>query len=281
MAEPINFGSSQRSGLDPLSGAGAVSMNVYTDSLGTVRRRPGISTLAGVTDGVVDPGGLCGLYATDDGKILAVGGGGKRWLYEVTSKGARQLATPLQGKSRPTFAQTEMLVVVAGGGAMLRYTRSDGSTALLGGDPPKASHVVAMNLRLLANDVVVDRTKIRFSDISQGTTSYAGHESWTATNPVTAGALTAEARPDPVVALSENTNEVFGWGTGSLQMFGADPTFGFAPTGAREHGLGAAYSVIKSDQQFFWLDQYRRFVMSDGRSLDDISGDIAATLDEM
>lgn len=279
MAEPIVFGSAQRSGLDPLSGAGAVSMNVYTDTMGTVRRRPGLTALPGVTTGAVDPDGLCGLFATDDQKLIAVGGGKKRWLYEVAQAGARQLSIPLPGTDRPTFAQTEMLVVVAGGGALLRYARADGSTGLLGGDPPEASHIVAMNLRLLANDVVVDRTKVRFSDISQGTLSYAGHEDWTPTNPVTAGSLTAEARPDPVVAIGENTNEVFVWGTGSLQMFGPDPTFGFAPTGAREHGLGAAYSVIKADQQFFWLDQYRRFVMSDGRSLTDISDDIAATLD--
>ncbi len=281
MAEPIAFGSAQKSGLDELAGAGAVSMNVYTDSLGTVRRRPGLSTLSGVTTTAVDADGLSGLFATDDGKLLAVGGGKKRWLYEVTSIGARRLTTPLPGTSRPVFAQTEMLVVVAGGSSILRYARSDGSTALLGGDPPKASHVVAMNLRLLANDVVVDRTKVRFSNISQGTLSYSGHEFWTATNPVTAGALTAEARPDPIVAVGENTNEVFVWGTGSLQMFGPDPVFGFAPTSSREHGLGGPYSVVKADQQFFWLDQYRRFVMSDGRSLNDISDDIAATLDAM
>lgn len=281
MAEPIAFGSSQRSGLEELAGAGVVSMNVFTDSLGTVHRRPGLSTLAGVTSAAVDPDGLSGLYATDDGKLLAVGGGKRRWLYEVSGTGARQLSTPLQGTSRPTFAQTEMLVVMAGGGSLLRYTRADGSTALLGGDPPKASHIIAANLRLLANDVVVDRTKVRFSNISQGTLSYSGHEFWTATNPVTAGALTAEARPDPVVAIGENTNEVFVWGTGSLQMFGPDPVFGFAPTSSREYGLGAADSVVKADQEFFWLDQYRRFVMSDGRSLSDISGDIAGTLDGM
>lgn len=281
MAEAINFGSSQRSGLDPLAGAGAVAMNVYTDKLGTVRRRPGLSIIAGLADTAVDADGLQGLYATDDGKLLAVGAGKQRWLYEVTAAGARKLALALPGTLRPTFAQTEMLVVMAGGGAMLRYVRADGSTALLGGDPPDASHVVAMNLRLLANDVVVDRTKVRFSDIAQGTLSYAGHEDWTPTNPVTAGSLTAEARPDPIVALGENTNEVFVWGTGSLQMFAADPTFGFAPTSSVEHGLAAPYSVVKADGQFFWLDQYRRFIMSDGRSRNDISEDIASTLDSI
>lgn len=279
MAEAIDFGSSQRSGLSELAGAGRISMNVYTDTLGTVRRRPGIRALAGTTSGVVDAGGITGLFSTEDGKILAVGSSTKRWLYEVGTSGTRRSNVPLPGTGRPTFAQTEMLVVVAGGSDMLRYVRSDGSTALLGGDPPKSTHVVASNLRLLANDAVLDRTKVRFSDISQGTLSFSGHEDWTATNPVTAGSFTAEAKPDPVVAIGENTNEIFVWGTNSLQMFGPDPTFGFAPTGTREFGCGAPYSVVKADQQFFWLDQFRRFVMSDGRSINVISDDIAPTLE--
>jgi hypothetical protein len=279
MAEAINFGSAQRSGLEAMAGAGVVSMNVYTDDLGCVRRRPGLVAADDLTSSVVDSGGIDGLFVTEDGETLAVAGGAKRWVYVVGESSARRLSTPLQGLGRPTFAQTEMLVVLAGGGNLLRYGRQDKTLAPLGGDPPKASHVVAANLRLLANDVVVDRTKVRFSDISQGTLSYSGHEDWTATNPVTAGAFTAEAKPDPVLAIGENTNEIFVWGTNSLQMFGPDPSFGFAPTGTREYGLGAAHSVIKADQHFFWLDQYRRFVMSDGRSMSDVSGDIAADLD--
>lgn len=281
MAEPIPFGSAQRSGLEELAGAGVVSMNVYTDDLGTVRRRPGISVYSEATTEQIDPDGLSGIFVTDSGQVLAVGGGKKRWIYEVTTNGVRQLSTPLPGLGRPTFAQTEMLVVIAGGSYMLRYVRSDGSTALLGGDPPQASHVIAMNLRLLGNDAVLDKTKVRFSDISQGTLSYAGHEDWTATNPVTAGSFTAESRPDPVVAIGENTNEIFVWGSNSTQLWAPDPTFGFAPTSTTEFGLGAPYSPVKADQHFFWLDQYRRFIMSDGRTRNDTSGDIAATIDSI
>ncbi len=281
MADPIPFGSAQKSGLDELAGAGVVSMNVFTDELGTVRRRPGISAYSGATSSVIDPAGLSGLFVTDDGVILAVGGGQKRWIYEVNASGIRRLDVPLGGLGRPTFAQTEMLVVVAGGAEMLRYVRETNELAVLGGDPPKASHVIAMNLRLLGNDAVLDKTKVRFSDISQGTLSYAGHEDWTATNPVTAGAFTAESRPDPVVAIGENTNEIFVWGSQSTQLWGPDPTFGFAPTSTTEFGLGAPYSTVKADQHFFWLDQYRRFIMSDGRTRSDTSGDIAKTIDSI
>lgn len=280
MAEPLNFGSAQRSGLDELAGAGVLSMNVYTDSLGTVRRRPGISALPGALTTAVDPGGIDGVFVTDDNKLLALGGSSQRWLYEV-SAGTRRLSVPLPGVGRPKFAQTEMLVVVAGGSKMLRYVRSDGDTALLGGEPPEASHVVAANLRLIANDAVLDKTKIRFSDVSQGTLSYAGHEAWTPTTPPTAGYFTAESKPDPIVAVGVNTNEVFVWGTNSVQLFAPDPTFIFAPTATHEYGCIAPMSVVQVDQQFFWLDQYRRIIMSDGRSRDDVSGDIGATLEQI
>lgn len=279
MAEPLLFGSAQRSGLDELAGAGVVSMNVYTDSLGTVRRRPGISAYPVTTEAAIDPDGITGLFATDDGKVLAVGSGQKRWVYEVGSAGVRKLLVPIPGKQRPTFAQTEMLVVIAGGSSMVRYVRSDGSMALLGGDPPKATHVVAANLRLIANDAVLDKTKVRFSDTALGTLSYAGNERWDVTTPATGGYFTAESKPDPIVAIGGNTNEIFVWGTTSLQLFAPDPTFIFAPTATREYGCLAPMSVIQVDQHFLWLDQYRRIVMSDGRSLDDVSADIAVTLE--
>ncbi len=255
-------------------------MNVFTDDLGTVRRRPGLSAAPGLTTGVIDSGGIGGLFVTDDDRVLAVGGGPRRWIYNISSTGSQRLGVPLTGLGRPTFAQTELLVVISGGSEMLRFVREDSTIAVLGGNPPKSSHVVALNRRLIVNDISTTGGWVRFSGITQNAVPDPnGYEYWTPTNPVTAGTINAEARPDPVVAIGENTNELFVWGTGSLQMFGPDPSFGFAPTGTREFGLGAAYSVVKADQHFFWLDQYRRFVMSDGRSLTDVSGDIAATID--
>lgn len=281
MAQPIAFGSAQRSGLEELAGGGVVAMNVFTDSTGAVRRRPGIVAYAEAPTEAVDADGISGVFAMDDGKILAVGAGTKRWVYEVAAGSTRRLSEPLPGLGRPTFAQTEMLVVMAGGGGMLKYVRSDGSVSLLGGSPPLATHVAASNLRLLGNDGVLDRTKIRFSDISQGTLSYAGHETWTPTTPPTAGYFTAEAKPDPVAAIGESNNEIFVWGTQSLQVFSPDPTFIFSPVASREIGIAAPYSVTKSDQQFFWLDHLRRFVMGDGRNFNVVSQDLKRTLEQI
>jgi hypothetical protein len=42
MAQPIPFTNQQASGLEPLAGAGVMSMNVVVDATGAVSRRPGI-----------------------------------------------------------------------------------------------------------------------------------------------------------------------------------------------------------------------------------------------
>lgn len=287
MAEPIPFANQQASGYEPLGGAGELSLNVVSDATGTVRRRPGIVPFATVVAGqrveldtAVNDSGLSGIFATDDGVTLAVSAGANRKVYEVIGSSVEELDTALPGLARPTFAQTEMLVVMAGGAEVLKYERAPRSLSLLGGDPPEASHVIAHNSRLLLNDVELDKTKVRYSGIAIGTTTFAGLEDWSFAPP--AGFITAEARPDNVVGLAENTNEVFVFGQGTLQVYGPDAQAVYLPNGgAREYGTVAPYSIIKRDQAFAWLDQYRRFVVSDGRNFEVISNQIKTSLDGM
>jgi len=172
-----------------------------------------------------------------------------------------------------------MLVVVAGGSDMVKYIRASRAADLLGGTPPQSSHVIAHASRLLANDVTVNKTAVRYSATFIGDTDYSGAENWSLAPP--AGFITAEARPDNVVAVHENTNNVFVFGTGTLQVYGTDASAVYLPESTREYGCGAPYSIIKQDQNFAWLDQYERFVISDGRSIKVISDPISKTLDEV
>lgn len=279
MAQPIPFTNQQASGIEPLAGAGVVSMNVVVDASGAVTRRPGIAAYPVAPETSVNPGGIEGLFATDDGKLLAVSTGPGRAFYRIQGGSAIELATALPGTARPIFAQTEMLVVVAGGRELLKYERALDSVSPLGGTPPLASHVIAHASRLLANDVDVDKTAVRYSATFIGNTSYAGAENWPFSPP--GGYIIAEARPDNVVAVHENTNNVFVFGQGTLQVYGTDASAVYLPEATREYGCGSPYSVIKQDQAFAWLDQYQRFVLSDGRSIKVISDPIAKTLDQM
>lgn len=283
----IKFGPFQEGGLEELGGSSPRAFNVVIDPKGVVSKRPGIATYSQAPSSVIDGDGITGLYAANDGQLFAVGGTpGARHLYKIAGGSALDLSTApnseLRGTKRPIFAETEVFVVMAGGADMQKLRLSNQESTLLEGSPPIASHVIANSSRLLANDVTVDRTKVRFSGISQGTVDTSGHEEWSNTGLTEDGGfLTAEARPDPVRAVWENTNEVFVWGQDNLQIFVPDAQNIFAPAATRESGTLAPYSVIKRGQDFFWLDQHRRIVYSDGRSFQQLEGPIKRQLDAL
>ena len=279
MAQAIPFTNQQASGVEPLAGAGVVSMNVLVDPAGAVTRRPGIRVYPEAPTGIVSANGIEGLFATDDGRLLAVSAGPGRGVYEIGGGATHTLASAVAGTTRPVFAQTEMIVAISGGREILKYERASRTVSSLGGGPPLATHVIAHNSRLLANDDLIDRTKIRYSSTAIGTTDYSGLEDWSFAPP--AGYVTAEARPDNVVALHENTNNVFAFGQGTVQVYGPDPSAVYLSEATREYGCGAPYSVIKQDQAFAWLDQYGRFILSDGRSYKVISDVIDKTLGDI
>lgn len=288
----ISFANKQGTSSEALGGAPGVAVNVVVDGTGAVRRRPGLQAAPGVFGGVVDATGISGLYATIGGVLYAFGSTPSfRQIYKVTGAGALPLGPPtgdntLAGLARPTFAETQLLLVIAGGDKMEKIVLSTGVASRLGGDPPLASHVAANSSRLLGNLANVpgnagfDQSVVRFSDIANGNADFSGMEVWTE-GLGTAGHFSAEADPDPVLAIFENTNEVFCFGTTSLQVFAPDPSAVYAPSVTRELGCAAPYSVVKINQQFAWLDNLRRIVMSDGRSEQVLSEPIWKDLSDM
>lgn len=289
---PISFANQQATGQESLGGAPGVAVNVVVDQTGAVRRRPGIVAAPNVYSGVVDSSGISGIYGTIGGALYAIGSTPQfRKIYRMGALGGVALGLPtsdqtLAGTERPVFAETQLLLVIAGGDKMQKLVLATGASSRLGGQPPYASHVAANSSRLLGNLAAVtanttfDLSVVRFSDIANGNSSYAGMESWTE-GLGTAGHFSCEADPDPVLAIYQDTNEVFCFGNTSLQIFDPDPTAVYAPAVTRELGCSAPYSVIKDNQSFAWLDNFRRFVMSDGRSESVISDPIKKTLDDM
>lgn len=298
---PIPFVNQQATGIDSLAGAPGVAVNVMVDQAGTIRRRPGIAAAPGVASVVVDATGIGGLYSTVNGQLYAVGRTPFfRQLYSVGPVVATVLGAPLTdatlaGSGRPIFAETQLLLVIAGGDAMQKIVLSSNTSARLLGAPPLATHVAASSSRLLgniaatSNTVDLDKSVVRFSGIANGNASYAGMEVWTEGVVVGgAGHFSAEANPDSVLAVWENTNEVFCFGTRSLQVFSPDSFVsdtgipaGWSPSVTRELGNAAPYSIIKANQQFAWLDDLRRFVISDARSESVISDPIKRDLDNI
>jgi len=281
--QPIVFANIQQSGWEQLAGAPGPAINVVIDGRGTVRRRPAIQAHPSFDSSVIDSDGLSLIRHTLGGELYAVGGlTPNRSVYRVTT-GSSVLDGTLAGSLRPQAAETEALVVLAGGSTVSKVdlTQTPRIVEVLGGSPPAASHVVANASRLLANDMLIDRSKVRYSDPALGTTDYSGHETWQFGGSGSSGFFTAEARPDPVVALGETTNEVFVWGSTNVQIYRSDGQTVFAPGATREYGCSAPYSPVKVDQAYAWLDHMRRIVVSDGRSFEVISKEIQQVLDDM
>lgn len=283
----IPFGPQQADGLDVLGGAQALAVNVVTDPLGSVRRRPGVRAASWLHNAPFGGAPCIGLFVTSEGETIAATGEppGDVRVWRVSPYGAADLeATPaahVTASGRLEFAETEAMVVFATGRAIHKVEKFGWKMARLGGGAPLASHVVAQGARLLANDMSGDRTKVHYSAPTLGKYATVGHEQWGAK--ITAigksGYFTAEGRPDPVVALAENSNEVFVFGASTLQVFAPDTSLVYAPVATREFGCLAPHGVVKIDQDFAWVDHRRRIVRSDGRTLEVLSDPIQGDLD--
>ena len=286
--EPIFFGNDQKSGLERLGGASPAAINVVTDARGCVRRRPCIATYDEAPSTVVDSNGIYGLHAAETGDVFAVGGlnGASRSIYRVKDGVATNLSSgpsrELRGSRRPIMAETEALMVFSAGDITQKVVLATMASTRLGGDPPVSSHIVALASTLLANDLTVDRAKIRYSGVATST-AYTGHETWSFGGIGLSGYISSESRPDATIAIAENSNELFVWGASSVQVFAPGGQDTFTVASGQEYGLSAPYSVIKADHQFAWLDQRRRFVLSDGRNFTLIggAGTVQATVDAM
>ena len=285
---PLPFLPSQESGADVLAGAGALSLNVVADGRGAVTRRPAVVAADnGPTTALADAP-VVGMHVTDSGTVLVATGHvpGAVQVWRLVPGAAHDLeSTPLAhvtASGRLVFAETEAIVIFATGRSVHKVVQTGWAMSRLQ-SAPLASYVVAHGVRLLANDKSGDRTKVHYSAPALGANNWAGHEQWgvVVSSIGRSGYFTAEGRPDPVVALAENSNEVFVFGATTLQTFSPDPSLVYASVATREFGCSAPYSVVKDDQSFAWIDHRRRVVHSDGRTLNILSDQVQADLDDV
>ncbi len=282
---PIPFVPDQASGLDVLRGASPAAINVIIDANGTVSRRPGIATTSiGPSGGLVDANGtpvkVQALHSTSQGRNYAVTGNelpGLLDVQELTEGNAANYGSFL-GKTHPIITETEAMLVIAQSLDPEKVLFDTNEVDALEGSPPSGSHVITNSSRLLLNDAISDRTRVFYSAPALGT-SITGHETWN--DGITSGSFVAEGRVDPVVAITENSNEVWVFGTTSLQTFQTDATLVYVSQATMEYGCATPFGIIKSDQMFAWLDDKRRFIRSDGRDAAPFSEPIQQTLQDL
>jgi hypothetical protein len=257
---PLAFGLGQSSGVEELSGAPSLSANVLFDAGKAVRRRPAVVAWddfpAPVTASPVTHISIFGNYVvfvTEDRKLHAwLAPGLVQELSDSTS------ASQLDGDRRPTSVSTATRWIVAGGGLLQKW---DGGilSARLGGSPPIATHVVGISSRVVVNPRGLDQT-VGWSEPFD-----VGHETWPGNLQV------LDAKPDPVTAIWENTNELVGVGPQTTSFLVPDPTSGFVIQRVLNVGTVAPYCFASDDDNMRFLDHRKRITESDGRSIVPIS----------
>lgn len=208
-------------------------------------------------------------------------------LYYINEKAAPTVATAISvadvgegafGLKRPTFVVGSTGIFLAAGydsdlgaGGICKWDPATPAVFEASGDAnaPYPTHIASLGQYLIANDTQ-DRHAIRWSSLGEGNWS-----TWP-----TANAMEAEARPDEVVALAENTNSLFVWGEETTQVYvvGSDPTLPFDCVSTINTGIAAPYCYVRLDEAFVWLDNQRRIVISDGSTVKPISDAIQADL---
>jgi len=271
---PVPIADGQVSGVDDLGAAASSVVNLDIDEAGINRPRPPLNTHS-----------VTGLGASPvigsvhwNGYLIVVTA--DRYIYSIpdalptvaTARSTSTATTQLEGSaSRVTFALGEDYVYIAGGGQIQRWGPSLATSEVLSNSPP-CTHICALGNYLIANDLD-NPDRIRWSDIGEGAWT-----SWPAAN-----FTTVDARPDPVLGVYENANELYVLGDETCQVYGlgADPTLPFEVVATTNTGLGATYAATRLDDRFAFFDDKRRIVVGDGRSVEVISDAIQKTLRDL
>lgn len=205
-----------------------------------------------------------------------------RYIYRVADS-APTVATPLStstastqlgGTLRPTFAEDSSGVLIAGGGYISKWSPGSATAAQItaGSAPVHSTHLAVLGQRVISTDTTnpVNQGGFLWSDLGAGNDT-----SWQALS-----FATADARTDPVVAIYDNTSELFVFGATTLQVYSisSDALSPYAPAVTSNAGLIAPYSVVRIDNQFAFINENRSVVMSDGRQVQDITGPIQSEI---
>lgn len=267
----IDFGAGQSS-LEELSGAEPIMWNLLADAGNAVRQRPGLRAWADFPSVVPNASAPIGMYAWRTYLIYVCA---DRTIWAVYAPGdVRALSdatalTRLDGSLQPIFTYDADRVVITGGGAPQKW-EGVGLSARLGGSPPSATHIAYDSQRFVVN-VYDDSGIIQWTPPGVG-----NHETWTVAGVGSGGFTEAEASPDALLALHVSTNEVFAFGTQSLQVFIPDGSVDFVLATTLSIGLGARFSVIDTDASYAWIDERQRIVESAGRDLEILSAPLMA-----
>lgn len=277
----IVFGLGGAPALEQLGGAPPLSVNLIRDDPRTnyLHLLPGTATWADFPAAIPSASEIIGM--TDfNGQLIYVTANRRVWRHDapgtVTALSDATAATQLGGDSRPVFAKTRSRLWIAGG-RQLSYW--DGASALLtqlaASNVNQTTHIIANDTRLMAPNLDIPGEALYTDRNILG--SEATHlTGWAALN-----AISADSRPDALVAIHEDSNEVFLFGERSTQVVAPDPNVAYAAVNSLNIGCIAANSIVNvyDESSFAWLTHDREIALSDGRQVEYLSRpDMTSTL---
>jgi hypothetical protein len=292
----IAFSASEDKSATELGGATPLVVNAIPDSVGALRRRPVVVAWDAFPAAAVSGSPVIGMipygeqivYVTADRKLHSVtSAGGLLELSDTTT------ATQLDGGLRPSLIACRRVVLAAGGGSVQKWPGAGLASRLTNlGDgvdpapayaPPEAAFISAIAQRLVVQP-----------PDGSGQIHWSGplenYENW---DYALGGAqyVQAAGKPDPLVALFDNTNEVFAFGKETLQVFSfndlsIDPldntnSLDLSPSRTQNIGTISPYSIVAVDDNFAMLDRQRRFILTDGRTYNDIGKPVSQILRDL
>lgn len=180
-------------------------------------------------------------------ELIAVTGNGR--CYHVDRHGAStdRTGVPVAIDSRPTFAETDDDLLIAGGGAIIRLGAE--KTDVLADAAPETTHVAYVRGYVLAIEKGSGRVVYSEPGLPR---------SWPVLN-----AFTAEDKPDPVVALVVNQfNEIIIAGSRSVELHqvGGSATRPFYRRSSLGYGVFAPGTMIEAGQAAWAANSRREFV---------------------
>lgn len=235
-----------------LNAISATVVDGYVNELDHTVRRPGLTQLVDLGTSA----GIDGLYWWDQQTCaIAVSGGRVFQINDFTGTNVELTGTTLNSGTRATFTTDGTKIVMANGGKMVHATKSGALTQMADVDAPTTvSHVAYLDGYVLANKTSTGQ--VYFADPADLT-------SWNALD-----LMTAEGRPDYIVAVHEGWQELAFVGKESVEIWVNDGVTPFSRLagGVTQRGCSAPYSFQQVGNAWFWLDDKRRFVQLDART---------------
>jgi hypothetical protein len=237
-------------------------MDGYKTLKGGTTNRPG--SKATFSPSTASSFGVLGLLYWAEKDVVIAAAGGE--LYQLTYISNTPVMTSLSGgvaqlnQSKPVSMVVDATNVYACNGGSILYAPKGGPATFIADPdaPTGATQLAYLDGYLLAID---NTNKFYWSDVNAGT-------SWSALS-----FASAAGSPDTLVALKVFNREIYLFGQRSIEVWENDGTTPFSriPGGFIESGCSAPNAIITDENAVYWLDDYRRLVRFNGKTVERLS----------